>query len=240
MLIYPIYYHNWRNISTICIYEYNKTSIEWNIVTIKQNTSGSKSGYGLIRTPVYVYIYICINYQSFPWAQARHSSRSLRCVVHFLPEQPSNQATSEFRRLFNHLKTAMKMHRNTKFRWEVWSPVLGYYPVECFSSQTAILSEKFRGLPEEFKWANNMVYLFLANCRVNSRANFTLCVHTLSSADVLRIVFTSTKDITYNLITHIFWRRSQWPRGLRRRSTAVCLLRSWVRIPPRTWLSVCC
>ena len=34
--------------------------------------------------------------------------------------------------------------------------------------------------------------------------------------------------------------QSQWPRGLRRRSTAACPLRSWVRIPPGTWISVCC
>ena len=34
--------------------------------------------------------------------------------------------------------------------------------------------------------------------------------------------------------------RSQWPRGLRRRSTAARLLRLWVRIPPRAWLFVCC
>ena len=34
--------------------------------------------------------------------------------------------------------------------------------------------------------------------------------------------------------------RSQWPRGLRRRSLAACLLRLWVRIPPGTWMSVCC
>ena len=34
--------------------------------------------------------------------------------------------------------------------------------------------------------------------------------------------------------------RSQWPCGLRRRSTAACLLRSWVRIPPRAWMFVCC
>ena len=34
--------------------------------------------------------------------------------------------------------------------------------------------------------------------------------------------------------------RSQWPRGLRRRSTAARLLRSWVRIPPGTWMFVCC
>ena len=34
--------------------------------------------------------------------------------------------------------------------------------------------------------------------------------------------------------------RSQWPRGLRRRSTAVHLLRSWVRIPLRAWMFVSC
>ena len=34
--------------------------------------------------------------------------------------------------------------------------------------------------------------------------------------------------------------RSQWPRGLRRRSTAACQLRSWVVIPPGAWVSVCC
>jgi len=39
--MYPIYNHNWSNISTI--YIYNKTSIKRNILTIKQNKSGSKS-----------------------------------------------------------------------------------------------------------------------------------------------------------------------------------------------------
>jgi hypothetical protein len=34
--------------------------------------------------------------------------------------------------------------------------------------------------------------------------------------------------------------RSQWTRGLRRRSAAARLPRSWVRIPPGAWLSVCC
>jgi hypothetical protein len=32
--------------------------------------------------------------------------------------------------------------------------------------------------------------------------------------------------------------RSQWPCGLRRRSVAACLLRLWVRIPPRAWMCV--
>ena len=40
--VYPIYYRNLRNISTICIY--NKTSIKRNILTIKENTSESRSG----------------------------------------------------------------------------------------------------------------------------------------------------------------------------------------------------
>jgi hypothetical protein len=35
-------------------------------------------------------------------------------------------------------------------------------------------------------------------------------------------------------------RRSQWPRGLRRRSAAARLLRSRARIPPRVWTFVCC
>ena len=34
--------------------------------------------------------------------------------------------------------------------------------------------------------------------------------------------------------------RSQWQRGLRRRSAAARLLRSWVRIPPGAWIFVCC
>ena len=33
---------------------------------------------------------------------------------------------------------------------------------------------------------------------------------------------------------------SQRPRGLRRSSAAARLLRLWVRIPPGTWMSVCC
>ena len=37
-----------------------------------------------------------------------------------------------------------------------------------------------------------------------------------------------------------FQGRSQWPRGLRRRSSAARLLRMWVRIPPGAWMFVCC
>ena len=34
--------------------------------------------------------------------------------------------------------------------------------------------------------------------------------------------------------------RLQWARGLRLRSAVARLLKSWVRIPPRAWMFVCC
>ena len=46
-------------------------------------------------------------------------------------------------------------------------------------------------------------------------------------------------ESTIMLIT-IYYCRSQWPRGLRRRSVAARLPRSWVRIPPGAWIFVCC
>ena len=39
---------------------------------------------------------------------------------------------------------------------------------------------------------------------------------------------------------YIICRWSQWPRHLRRRSTAARLLRLWIRIPPGAWMFVCC
>jgi len=39
------------------IYKYNKNSIKRNVLTIKQNISGCRSGQGLISTPVYLYLY---------------------------------------------------------------------------------------------------------------------------------------------------------------------------------------
>ena len=44
----------------------------------------------------------------------------------------------------------------------------------------------------------------------------------------------------YIFIYLFIYRRSQWPRGLRRRSAAARLLRSWVRISPGAWMFVCC
>jgi hypothetical protein len=49
-----------------------------------------------------------------------------------------------------------------------------------------------------------------------------------------RYTFTHT-NIAYYKTTC----RSQWPRCLRRRSSATRLLRLWVRIPPLAWMFVC-
>jgi hypothetical protein len=54
---------------------------------------------------------------------------------------------------------------------------------------------------------------------------------------MLYIYFLFWEDI---LRTYLLNCRSQWPRGLRRRSAAARLLRSWVGIPPRAWMFVCC
>ena len=43
-----------------------------------------------------------------------------------------------------------------------------------------------------------------------------------------------------HFVVQIYLSKSQWSRGLRRRSTAVRLLGSWVRIPPGAWTFVCC
>ena len=56
-------------------------------------------------------------------------------------------------------------------------------------------------------------------------------------------VFWTTKSPHSSLfLGHVpmLYRRSQWPRGQRRRSAAARLLRSRVRIPPGAWMFVCC
>ena len=49
---------------------------------------------------------------------------------------------------------------------------------------------------------------------------------------------TTTLPQTPSYSPLICW--SQWPRGLRLRSSAARLLRLWVRIPPGAWMIVCC
>ena len=58
---------------------------------------------------------------------------------------------------------------------------------------------------------------------------FSLCLWTNSNTSVIHFIH-----------FNVSIRRSQWPRGLRRRSAAARLLRLWVRIPLGAWMFVCC
>jgi hypothetical protein len=59
---------------------------------------------------------------------------------------------------------------------------------------------------------------------------------------IIIIIYSCVRRSTYLILFYqcTLKRRSQWPRGLRRRSTAARLLRSQVRIPRRAWMFVCC
>jgi len=54
----------------------------------------------------------------------------------------------------------------------------------------------------------------------------------------LEVVFSN--NVLYFLVIMLQRSRSQWSRGLRRRSAAARMLRLWVRIPPGARMSVCC
>ena len=64
------------------------------------------------------------------------------------------------------------------------------------------------------------------------------------SSVINQVKFLCTRLCYVISVSKRFARRSQWPRGLRRRSAAARLLRLWVRNPPGAWTSVvsvvCC
>jgi len=62
---------------------------------------------------------------------------------------------------------------------------------------------------------------------------------TLNCPDVLRLLITLHIAQNFVSVTVGTW-RSQWPRGLRRGSSAVRLMGLQVRISPEPWMSVCC
>ena len=61
-----------------------------------------------------------------------------------------------------------------------------------------------------------------------------------SPRPVLVVFMVDKVTLRWDLLRVLRFRRSQWPRGLRRGSAATRLLRSWVRIPPGAWIFVCC
>jgi len=80
-------------------------------------------------------------------------------------------------------------------------------------------------------WHHRTVVLLTQN---NSQIEKLALRHTNNSTTVrVPVAFTVST-------TAISRRQSQQPRGLRRRSAAIHLLRLWVRIPPGSWMFFCC
>jgi len=61
----------------------------------------------------------------------------------------------------------------------------------------------------------------------------------MASVDFFFRLFSSHERKIYPDVNKLMC-RCQWPRGLRRGSSAARLLRLWVRIPPGAWMSACC
>jgi hypothetical protein len=67
------------------------------------------------------------------------------------------------------------------------------------------------------------------------------CVHrTLLYCVPLYFLCENRRAVAGRSDSYLECRQSQWPRGLRRRSTAASLLRSWVRLAPAALMSVSC
>jgi len=65
--------------------------------------------------------------------------------------------------------------------------------------------------------------------------------HSLADLPVVHPTFILSSQVWTTYLYILFatgW--SEWLRGLTSRSVATRLLRLWVRIPPGTWMSVCC
>jgi len=105
------------------------------------------------------------------------------------------------------------------------------------------MQRRWRNLNFDIIWINVLLFMKLP----------VLCLNVTGLTSILCIVFLSycvqwarAFQNWPNLIFPFYnggGGRCQWPRCLRRRSAAARLLRSWVRIPPWTWMFVyyeCC
>jgi hypothetical protein len=97
----------------------------------------------------------------------------------------------------------------------------------------------------------------LAVFEITGSVHFTFCVNNNCRNDSISVSLpncaqegvpnhnqSTILECTYGLQVFFFLHcnlcRSQWPCSLRRRSSATRLLRSGVRIPPGSWVFVCC
>jgi hypothetical protein len=86
---------------------------------------------------------------------------------------------------------------------------------------------------------NYYIWTFPASPVVSTCFSWSkVCSHICKNHPVYR--YTARTQLCYIIRITVLHSWSQWPRALRRRSAAARLLRSWVRIPQRAWMFVCC
>ena len=86
---------------------------------------------------------------------------------------------------------------------------------------------------------------FVSTCLLHTFSLVTTRINVSGYSDMLLCLivwYTERSESSNTFIPNVtfYTSRSQWPRGLRRRSAAARVLRSWVRIPPGAWMFVCC
>ena len=121
-----------------------------------------------------------------------------------------------------------KVSYQVKISPQLWNPNIHYSnpkiplfdPLLNYFSLSYILMPHFRRISNNILW----------------------CTSRFSMQYLTFIYFIYNYLLPVWVISHLtcFDRRSQWPRGLRRRSAAARLLGFWIRIPPGAWMSVCC
>ena len=80
--------------------------------------------------------------------------------------------------------------------------------------------------------------LLLGLCAVTVTSNNDISFYVINPRANASFLCRSSTILSFTLINSSC--RSQWPRSLRRTSAAAHLLRSWIQIPPGTWMFVCC
>ena len=112
-------------------------------------------------------------------------------------------------------------------RYSIIFPIATGWVYRPFWSHSELLFPSFPR-SSQLTTACILVFAFYNSCRLH------IILHSFHMRCPLYAV--SIYILSYNFYLWLF----QWPRGLRRRSSAARLLRLWVLIPPGAWMFFCC
>ena len=131
------------------------------------------------------------------------------------------------------------------FEWRTCAPPW-YLPWESVTFPRLWMSLLTYSMVQSPSWAANW-FAASQEIPISRNPKVHYCTHKrpppfpiLGQPNPVHIPTSHLLEIHPNIIHPSTPRSPQWPRGLRRRSAAARLLRSWVRIPPEAWMFVCC